>query len=88
MDCSRRKNQKDKESKFVNAVDKILGPINIFLDNGRSWKEIWPKLTYDMLTENKKLKIQISPEIQKYFNKLKKILEKNKKNLFKSNLDT
>ncbi|MBN2100543.1 HD domain-containing protein [Candidatus Dojkabacteria bacterium] len=31
--------QSDKEAKFVNSVEKLIPVINIYLDNGRIWKE-------------------------------------------------
>lgn len=66
-----------KESQFVYALDKLLPVINIYLDGGRIWKE--HNITFDMLSENKKDKIKISPEIKKYFDEFLETLEKNQK---------
>jgi len=72
--------KKDSESRFVYALDKILPIINIYLDNGRSWKIDNIKL--EMLISKKTEKISISDEIKPYFEELIKILKKEEDGLF------
>lgn len=69
-------NQEDNESRFVYALDKLVPTINIYLDNGKAWKEF--KITFDKMTSNKTRKIAISKEIEPYFKELLQILEENK----------
>ncbi len=70
----------DEESKFINALDKILPVINIYLDEGHSWKA--HNISFDDLIENKTDKIAISPIIKKYFDEIVTILTENKEKLF------
>ncbi|OGY10895.1 MAG: hypothetical protein A3E16_03240 [Candidatus Blackburnbacteria bacterium RIFCSPHIGHO2_12_FULL_44_25] len=65
--------RKDPESRFVYALDKLLGPLNIYLDNGRSWKT--EGVTLEMLLTYKAPRIAISPEIQPYFETLIEVLK-------------
>ena len=74
------KELKDKESKFVYALDKIVPTINIYLDKGRTWKN--NKVTFEEIIEYKKDKVKKSPEIESYYKKLIKIIEKDKSRLF------
>ena len=67
----------DTESKFVYALDKLLPPMNIYLDGGRDWKHY--KVTLDMLIKNKTPKIALSPEIEPYFKEFLTILKENRK---------
>lgn len=64
----------DEESKFVYALDKIIAPINIYLDGGRTWKK--RGLGFDDLLNNKIPKVAAHPEVAKYFEQLTQILEK------------
>ena len=73
----------DEESKFVYALDKIIAPMNIYLDDGRTWKEM--KVTFDQLIENKQDKVKVSSEIEKYFLQLKDLFAKDQDNLFHTN---
>jgi len=72
--------KKDPESRFVYALDKILPIINIYLDDGRSWKI--DNITLDILISKKTQKISISDEIKPYFEELIKILKKDESKLF------
>lgn len=72
--------RKDKESKFVYALDKIHPMIKQLLDNGRIWKR--RRFDLDELIENKTSKVGISPEIKELFDELITILRKNRKHLF------
>lgn len=75
--------RKDDESKFVYALDKIIPMLNIYLDNGRTWKK--NKITLEMLVEAKKNKVSLSPECNKYFEELVDILSK-QPDLFNPNI--
>lgn len=66
----------DIESRFVYALDKLLPPMNIYLDGGRDWKK--HKVTLDMIISNKTSKIALSPEIEPYYKEFLTILEENK----------
>ena len=70
----------DDESRFVYALDKIQPVINIYLDNGRSWKK--ENVGLDNLINNKKDKVKFSPVVEKYWNELREILERNQQKLF------
>lgn len=70
----------DEESKFVYALDKIIAPLNIYLDDGRTWKEM--KVTLNQLIENKQDKVKVYPEVEKYFLQFKELLEKEQDQLF------
>ncbi len=70
----------DAESRFVYALDKIEPIIHLYLDNGRTWKE--EKVTLQMLYENKKDKVALSPEIKAYFDELMLLLKSKEKELF------
>jgi putative hydrolase of HD superfamily len=72
--------KEDKESCFVYALDKVQPVLNIYLNNGRIWKE--DNITIEMLREYKKDQVAVSPEIEEYFHDLLRILEEEKKELF------
>ncbi|MBI4155952.1 MAG: HD domain-containing protein [Candidatus Zambryskibacteria bacterium] len=72
--------REDEESRFVYALDKVQPVIHIYLDGGKSWKKYNVKLEH--LTEKKNDKIKISPVIEKYWNELLEILERNQSTLF------
>jgi len=72
--------RRDKESKFIHAIDKILPPIQIYLDNGKMWRE--KKVSLEDLLKNKNKKIALSPDIDKYWQELVKEFTKNKKIFF------
>jgi putative hydrolase of HD superfamily len=72
--------RKDKESRFVYVLDKILPLIKLYLDNGRKWKE--KKVSFEMVVERKVNKVTVSPEGKELFDEVVEILRKNKKKLF------
>jgi putative hydrolase of HD superfamily len=73
----RYEEKQDEESKFVYALDKIQPIINIYLDGGRTWKE--NDITLELLKEKKKEKVAVSPYVEKIFQELVAILEKESK---------
>jgi putative hydrolase of HD superfamily len=74
--------KEDKESRFVYALDKLIDPVNIFLDNGKLWKK--KNITFEMLKEYKTEKIKIDETVTKYYEELLKILEQEKEKMFPS----
>jgi len=72
--------KKDKESRFIYALDKIIPPIQIYLEKGKLWHE--KKVSLVNVFENKNRRIAISPDIEKYWQELSRELIKNKKKLF------
>lgn len=73
-------NREDEESKFIYALDKLIPPINMYLDNGRTWN--LQGITLKQIIENKTPKVAAHPEVKKYFDQLIDLLEKEKHLLF------
>lgn len=65
--------REDEESKFIYALDKVLAPINVYLDNGRTWQK--KGITFDKFLDNKLPKVAAHPEVEKYFTQLVEILK-------------
>jgi len=72
----------DEESKFIYALDKIIPVMNIYLDEGHSWKI--HDISLDDIIENKKNKVAVSPEAKKYFDQIVEKLRQNQTTLFPS----
>lgn len=72
--------KEDPESRFVYALDKIEPIIKLYFDGGRTWKEM--SVTLEMVYENKKDKVALSPEIQAYFDEFMELLRKEEGGLF------
>jgi putative hydrolases of HD superfamily len=72
--------KKDKESKFIYALDKIIPILNNIIDDGKTWK--MQDITFEMLYNSKRSKIELSPELLPLFEELIALLKKNKKKLF------
>lgn len=70
----------DLESRFVYALDKIEPLIKLYLDGGRTWKEM--NVTLEMAYESKKDKVALSPEIKAYFDEIMVLLRKEERTLF------
>lgn len=68
--------REDKESKFVYALDKLIPPIQVYLENGKLWHET--KSLFESVLENKNPKIKISKDVDKYWQELLAELTKNK----------
>lgn len=73
-------NKVENESKFVYALDKLITILDIYTDNGRTWKK--SGITLDMIIEAKQDKIAVSPEIKPYFDEIVKILKEKEDLLF------
>jgi putative hydrolase of HD superfamily len=74
----------DSEASFVYALDKLLPMLNIYLDNGRSWKEKYPKLDAETAIKAKTEKISYSKEISAIFEEFAKKLRERGDELFGS----
>lgn len=74
--------REDKESKFVHALDKIQAHINVYLENGKSWKRLG--VTIQMIID-KKNKLPLSPEIEFFFNEFIALLKEKEGELFNKN---
>lgn len=70
----------DAESKFLYALDKIIDPLNIYLEDGLLWRE--NGITLKMLLAKKLPKISTDPYVQKLFSEFQERLEKRKHELF------
>jgi len=70
----------DEESKFIYILDKLLPPIQIYLENGKMWHK--KKVSYAKQVEYKTKIISSSSYFNEYWQELVKELTKNKKKLF------
>ena len=73
-------NLKDRESRFVYALDKVIPMINIYLGKGDIWK--LKNISLKMLIDNKKGKVSLSPAIEKIFDEFVDYLAKNNSKYF------
>lgn len=73
----------DDESKFIYALDKVIDPLNIYLEDGLLWRE--KGVTLQMLIEKKKEKVAVSKPVQALFDDLFEKLEKEQTRLFGGN---
>lgn len=73
-------NKADEESRFVYALDKLQPVINIYLDQGRTWRE--QNVSLRMIEEAKFEKVKLSPEVKVYYDLLMNLLVERKEELF------
>ncbi|HZZ99759.1 MAG TPA: HD domain-containing protein, partial [Candidatus Paceibacterota bacterium] len=73
--------KRDRESRFVYALDKIVPLYNVYLDNGRYWKKA--DVSLKILFDKKKSKVAKSPELVKYFDEMVALLRKEEGRLFR-----
>lgn len=66
--------REDEESKFIYALDKVEPMLSIYLDGGRTWKEL--DVSLEMLTHMKKQKVAHNKTIENLFKELVSRLEK------------
>lgn len=71
--------RQDDESMFVYSLDKILPPLNAYLDSGRAWKI--RGLTLQEVIDHASKRVSGHNEVKKYFEQLAEILE-NEQHLF------
>jgi uncharacterized UPF0160 family protein len=74
--------KKDEESKFIYALDKIIPPIQIYLEDGKLWRE--KKISHEDLIKNKNSKIAQSKYVDKYWQEILERITKEKDGLFKN----
>jgi putative hydrolase of HD superfamily len=72
--------KKDDESKFIYALDKILPPIQVYMENGLLYKQ--KKVGLEDVLQNKNPKIALSKNVEIYWNELVKEFKKNKTKYF------
>ncbi len=82
----------DKEALFIYALDKILPPLNIYLDGGRTWKGFEASIVDDNargsnkvhleMLKSKNPKVAKSPDIMKIWEDLYLVLEDKEEELF------
>lgn len=77
--------KEDEESKFVYALDKIIPLMNIYLDKGHSW--IIHGITLEDIVNDKAKKVEVSPEIKKYYDLIMELLESSQSTLFPPVMD-
>jgi putative hydrolase of HD superfamily len=65
----------DKETSFIYALDKLMPVMQIFINEGYTWKQ--ERLTLDKLHKHKKDKVSNSPEILFYYDQLIDLLKAN-----------
>lgn len=70
----------DEEARFVYALDKIVPMMNMYLDGGRTWQRRGITLTDHI--KNKTPKVAAHPHIEKYFNLIIELLQKEQDNLW------
>ena len=73
--------RRDKESRFVYALDKLVPILNIYLDGGRNWKR--QKVSLQKMVTKKLPMVTLSPIVRKYFDHIVLRLKKEEKKLFK-----
>lgn len=69
----------DEEAKFVYALDKMIPVLNIYLDDGRSWRR--DEVTLEMI-RTKDEKIAVSPELVDIWKQVTELLDNEKERLF------
>lgn len=72
--------RKDNESKFIYALDKLIPPIQIYLEDGKLFRD--KNISLNDVIEIKKGKIALSSDVDKYWQELLAEIIKNKKKLF------
>lgn len=70
----------DEEARFVYALDKIVPMMNMYLDGGRTWQRRGVTLADHI--KNKTPKVAAHPHIEKYFNLIIELLQKEQDNLW------
>jgi len=72
--------KQDPESRFVYALDKLIDPVNIYMDNGKLWHE--KNVNLQEMLDYKTEKIAVDPTITKYYNELVTLLREKEDVLF------
>ncbi|MFZ1019985.1 MAG: HD domain-containing protein [Minisyncoccia bacterium] len=72
--------RKDQESNFIYFLDKLLPPIQIYLEDGKMWHK--KKVSFSKQVEYKSKMLSGSPYFNEYWRALVKELTRNKKKMF------
>lgn len=72
--------REDPESRFIYALDKIEPVLSIYRDGGRTWRD--DHVTLEMLTSMKRPKVALDATVEKVFEELVALLEKDQDALF------
>ncbi|KKS39158.1 MAG: Metal dependent phosphohydrolase [Parcubacteria group bacterium GW2011_GWD2_42_14] len=75
--------KQDPESRFVYALDKLIDPVNIYLEDGKLWHE--KNVTLQEVLDYKTEKIAVDATVAKYFEELVVLLRKKENTLFPKN---
>ena len=70
------------EASFVYSLDKLIPILNIYLDGGRSWKDLNKEMKLEEAIKVKRAKIKVSPQVEEIFDELILLLRENKNTLF------
>lgn len=70
----------DNESRFVNGLDKIIPVLNIYLDDGKTWKR--EDTTLEMIVKNKRETVKVHSFSKKLWPKIEAKLKKRELELF------
>lgn len=70
----------DPEARFVYALDKLVDPINIYMDDGKLWHE--KQIDLQDVLNSKTEKIHTDPVVTKYFEQLIVLLKEKENILF------
>lgn len=65
----------DEEAKFVYALDKLIPLIDVYIDDGRAWKEL--HVTFEAVRSNKEETTANSSVVYEYWKLLEKMLREN-----------
>ena len=76
----RYEKREDKESRFVYALDKIIDPLNIYLEDGKLWNEA--KLSLEEIRQFKDPRIAVCKDVEKYWLELTAIFKEREEQLF------
>lgn len=76
----RYEEKKDDESKFIYALDKLIPPVQIYMEKGKLWRE--KGINLEQIIENKAPKVALSKPVDNYWQELVKRLADERKELF------
>lgn len=68
------------EAVFVYVLDKVIPFMNVYLNEGREWKDL--NITLNMIKETKEPQVILSKDIEPYYREFIKILEGNEQHYF------
>ncbi|OGD66909.1 hypothetical protein A2442_03435 [Candidatus Campbellbacteria bacterium RIFOXYC2_FULL_35_25] len=72
--------KENREARFVYALDKIEPILNIYTNNGRTWKE--KNISIQMMIDAKRKNISKFPELLEFFDDIINLLKKEEKDLW------